>query len=90
MNDVLLIWTESNPSTMEKNHLMLNGLEKSGVKTYALGFCHDKSSIDYFEKTYSSEALYSYEYGSEGTLNQGSNIPSKLFNNFKMLLHFIY
>ena len=88
MNDVLLIWTESNPSTMEKNHLMLNGLEKSGVKTYALGFCHDKSSIDYFEKTYSSEALYSYEYGSEGTLNQGSNIPSKLFNNFKIMLRY--
>jgi glycosyltransferase involved in cell wall biosynthesis len=80
--------TENNPSTMEKNHLMLNGLEKSGIKTYALGFCHDKSSRDYFEKTYSAEALYSYEYGSEDTLNQGSNIPLKLHNNFKVMIRY--
>ncbi len=73
---------------MEKNHFMLNGLEKSDIKTYALGFCHDASSRDYFEKTYSAEALYSYEYGSEGTLNQGSNIPSKLLNNFKVMFRY--
>ena len=33
MNNVLLIWTACNPSTIEKNHLILNGLEKNGIKT---------------------------------------------------------
>lgn len=88
MNNVLLIWTACNPSTIEKNHLILNGLEKNGIKTYALGFCHDTPTIDHFDKTHSADALYSYEYGSDGVLNKGANIPSKLFNNLLIMLRY--
>jgi len=88
MKDVLLIWTDCNPSTMEKNHLMLNGLEKSGIKTYALGFCHGVANKEYFEKAHSGDVLYSYEYGYEGILYQGSNVLSKLFNNLKIMLDY--
>jgi len=88
MNDVLFIWTDCNPSTMEKNHLMLNGLEKTGTKTYALGFCHSVENKEYFEKAHLGDVLYSYEYGYEGVLYQGGNVLSKLLNNLKIMLDY--
>lgn len=88
MEQVLLIWTESNPSTMEKEYLLLNGLEKCGVKTHALGFSHSKSNKLYFENVYAKDALYSYSFGSERSLYQGSNYVEKMYSSLFLFFWF--
>jgi glycosyltransferase involved in cell wall biosynthesis len=88
MNSVLFIWTDCNPSTVEKNHLILNGLEKSGVTTYVLGFVHSKIFKKYFESAFSNDALYDYQYGLESVLYKGSNFVTKLLNNIKIVVSY--
>lgn len=88
MKQVLLVWTESNPSTMEKEYLLLNGLEKCGVKSHALGFSHSKSNQLYFENVYAKNALYSYSFGNERSLYQGGNYVAKMYSNLFLLFWF--
>jgi glycosyltransferase involved in cell wall biosynthesis len=88
MGKVLLIWTESNPSTMEKEFLMLNGLEKSGIKAYAMGFSHSRSNRLYFEQVYAKDALYTFSFGNERSLYQGRNYLEKVYSNLYLVVWF--
>ena len=88
MKQVLLVWTESNPSTMEKEFLLLNGLEKCGISTHAFGFSHSKSNRLYFENVYAKHALYSYTYGNDRGLYQGRNYIEKIYSNLFLLFWF--
>ena len=75
---------------MEKEFLMLNGLEQCGVTTHALGFSHSKSNRQYFENVYAKDALYSYTFGNERSLYQGSNYIEKLYSNLYLLFWFSF
>ncbi|BAV33912.1 hypothetical protein SCL_1607 [Sulfuricaulis limicola] len=73
---------------MEKDYLLLNALERCGVKAHALGFCHSESNRRYFEKTYAKGALYSYSFGSKRALYQGGNYIEKLYSNLYLFFWF--
>lgn len=84
MRQVLLVWTESNPSTMEKEFLLLNGLQRCSVPAHAIGFSHSRGNKQYYEKVYAEHALYTYTFGSERALFQGRNLAEKLISNLRL------
>jgi len=90
VDSVLMLWTESNPSTMEKNHLILSGLAEHGVAVSALGLCYSDTYRKYFESVYGRHAKYEYDLGTKGSLFEGRNYASKLLNNLKLALLFSY
>ena len=73
---------------MEKEFLLLNGLEKCGISTHALGFSHSESNRLYFENVYAKHALYSYTYGNYRGLYQGRNHIEKIYSNLFLLFWF--
>jgi len=85
---VLMLWMDSNPSTMEKNHLMLMGLMEHNVEVIALGLCHSARSREYFDEVYGEEAGYQYDFGVIGSLYEGKYYITKLLNNLRIALLF--
>ena len=88
MGKVLIIWTGFNLSTLEKHHLMTQGMEKAGQSAHSIGFSDTFQKREYFEKMYAQEALYTYEYGSNRSLYQGGNYFTKILNNVYMSTRF--
>lgn len=88
MDSILMVWAESNPSTMEKNHLVLNGLARNGVLVSVLGFGMSPENRDYFNKVFAKNALYTLDFGSDQLMFQGKNFLTKQINNFILACHF--
>jgi glycosyltransferase involved in cell wall biosynthesis len=83
-----MVWAESNPSTMEKNHLVLNGLARNSVLVSVLGFGMSPENRDYFNKAFAKNALYTLDFGSDQLMFQGKNFLTKQINNFILACHF--
>lgn len=88
MVDVLFVWTDCNPSTMEKNHLMMNGLVKAGLGVTAFGFIHTRKGRGMFEDNLADHALYEYRYGTPKTLHAGKTAITKLAGNIVIMFKF--
>lgn len=73
---------------MEKEFLLLNGLEKCGIKTHAIGFSHSEQNRSYFNKVYAKHALYTYSFGHKRSLYQGDSYIAKMYSNFFLFLWF--
>ena len=84
MRHVIILWSEANPSTLEKYHLMASGLSESGLKVSVINLSHTEKSYNKFLLLFGNDFKYYFDPGPQGALNKGKYKITKLLNNIRL------
>jgi len=87
MRHVIILWSEANPSTLEKYHLMASGLSESGLKVSVINLSHTEKSYNKFLLLFGNDFKYYFDPGPQGALNKGKYKITKLLNNTDLVMH---
>jgi len=84
MRQVIMLWSEANPSTIEKNHLMSSGLVQNGMDVSVIMLCHKEEEHNLYTSIVGTRPPYHFDMGPVGALFRGNNRLTKLINNCKL------